>query len=570
MKKCIVMVPASSSSKHFIPAIYERGYQPIIIDPFFEDQESDYRNNFMSDNSFFDPYEPIYMTNKRDINELVEELKQYDIEAIIAGSDVGAELTDKLNTIMGLRGNSSETTYRRHDKLAQQESLKEAGIRYIKSAEISSLEEALAFYKKLGKQSVVVKPISGGGSEGVHICNNEDELVRHVNAELNKINVYGTKNVTLLIQECIKGREYVVNTVSRDGKHILTDMWFYEKIKLDGERNIYDYMKLIVDIEPGHRELVKYTFAVLDAVDYKYGPCHTELMIDEDGPVLIEVNPRISGGDMPKDLGEECLGYTTIGCVLDAYLDEEKFEECGRAFYQPLKYAMYKMLISPKNAKADEIPAVQLFDVLPSVRKKNFGGVLKNREVSRTIDVLTSPANAWLVHEDDRVLMRDHKIIHYMESNCFELLFEENGSVSAKEKEEMDQALVNLKEVLHIMPEAIYIVDKEHVSEYPEEIQVFTLEDVIEEKLPENIQNVIYHAGTRFETLEELYKKLSVLNEKLVKGGCIMVSPWGASSVPYGERGIECVLMAMGLKVEIPKHTSMELLQKAVIARKNR
>ena len=88
MKKCIVMVPASSSSKHFVPAIYERGYQPIIIDPFFEDQESDYRNNFMSDNSFFDPYEPIYMTNKRDINELVEELKQYDIEAIIAGSDV--------------------------------------------------------------------------------------------------------------------------------------------------------------------------------------------------------------------------------------------------------------------------------------------------------------------------------------------------------------------------------------------------------------------------------------------------------------------------------------------------
>ena len=568
MKKCIVMVPATSSSKHFIPAIVERGYQPIIIDPFFEDQESDYRKNFMSDKSFYEPYDPVYMTNKHDISELVDELKQYDIEAIIAGSDVGAELTDQLNTILGMRGNSSESTYRRHDKLAQQESLKEAGIRYIKSEEISSVEEAIAFYEKLGGKSVVVKPVSGGGSEGVHICNNQEELVRHVNSELNKINVYGTKNVTLLIQECIKGREYVVNTASRDGEHILTDMWFYEKIKLDGERNVYDYMKLIVDITPGFRELVKYTFAVLDAVDYKWGPCHTELMIDEDGPVLIEVNPRLSGGDMPKELGEECLGYTAIDCILDAYLDEKRFEERGRAFYQPLKYAMYKMLISPKNAKTEQVPAVELFNVLPSVRQKNFGGVLKTKEITRTVDVLSSPANAWLVHEDERVLMRDYQIIHYMESNCFDLLFEEQGSISVKEKEEMDQALMNMQEIIHLLPESILVVDKEFKEKLPAEIRAYALEEIAEQRLPDQIENVIYHCGTRFETLEALFKKLSILNKKLVKGGCMMVSPWGASSVPYGERGIECVLMAMGMRIEIPKHTSLKLLQKAVIGRK--
>lgn len=99
-----------------------------------------------------------------------------------------------------------------------------------------------------------------------------------------------------------------------------------------------------------------------------------------------------------------------------------------------------------------------------------------------------------------------------------------------------------MKEVLPMMPEAIYVVDKEKVEEYPEGVKVFALED--------------------------LYKKLSILNQRLKKGGCIMITPWGASSVPYGERGIECVLMAMGLKVEIPKHTAMKLMQKAVIARK--
>ena len=345
-------------------------------------------------------------------------------------------------------------------------------------------------------------------------------------------------------------------------------MWFYEKIKLDGERNVYDYMKLIVDITPGYRELVKYTFAVLDAVDYKWGPCHTELMIDEDGPVLIEVNPRLSGGDMPKELGEECLGYTAIDCILDAYLDERRFEERGRAFYQPLKHAMCKMLISPKNAKTEQVPAVELFNVLPSVRQKNFGGVLKTKEITRTADVLSSPANAWLVHEDERVLMRDYQIIHYMESNCFDLLFEEQGSISVKEKEEMDQALMNMQEIIHLLPESILVVDKEFKEKLPAEIRAYALEEIEEQRLPDQIENVIYHCGTRFETLEALFKKLSILNKKLVKGGCMMVSPWGASSVPYGERGIECVLMAMGMRIEIPKHTSLKLLQKAVIGRK--
>ena len=164
--------------------------------------------------------------------------------------------------------------------------------------------------------------------------------------------------------------------------------------------------------------------------------------------------------------------------------------------------------------------------------------------------------------------MRDHAIIHYMESNCFELLFEEEESISAKEKEEMDQALLNLKEVMHKIPESVYIVDPEFTEKLPAWYTVLTLNDVSEEHLPRKIKNVIYHAGTRYESLEALYKKLHLLYERLEVGGNIMITPWGASSVPYGERGIECVLMAMGMRIDIPKHTGMKLLQKAVIARK--
>lgn len=566
MEKCIVMIPATSTSKYFVPAIVARGYRPVIIDPFFEDQESEYRTFFMSDQSFYKPYDPIFLTNKHDIQELIEELKAYDIAAIIAGSDVGVELTDQLNTLMGMKGNSSATTYKRRDKLAQQDALKAAGIRFIRSQEIRSMEEALAFYEELGQKSVVIKPLSGGGSEGVHICNTRTELTDCVAAELNKINVYGIRNETLLIQECIKGKEYVVNTASCKGRHILTDMWFYEKIKMGDEGNAYDYMKLVVDMEPGDRELVQYTFQVLDAVDYQYGPCHTELMVDENGPVLIEVNPRLSGGDPPRELALECFGYTAIDCVLDAYLDEEKFIEFGNSGYRPLKHAMYKMLISPKTAKTDVIPAVELFKVLSSVKQQSFERVLKSHQIEKTINVTSSPASAWLIHEDERVLLRDYRVIHYLEFKCFDLLFEEQPSFSVQEKEAMDRALANLQETIHFMPDALYIVDDDFVGNLPDSYVKMKLEEVAPEKLPEQISGVVYHCGTRFESLEELFKKFSMLKDRLVPGGSFIVSPWGASSVPYGVKGIECVLTAMGLKLEMPRDASRKIMQKIVWA----
>ncbi len=35
----------------------------------------------------------------------------------------------------------------------------------------------------------------------------------------------------VLIQEYIDGTEYVVNTVSCNGKHMVTDIWVYSKVR---------------------------------------------------------------------------------------------------------------------------------------------------------------------------------------------------------------------------------------------------------------------------------------------------------------------------------------------------
>lgn len=51
----------------------------------------------------------------------------------------------------------------------------------------------------------------------------------------------------------------------------------------------------IKNIDDKIQSLIDYAYKVSDAVDIKFGPCHGEYKIDDNGPVLIETNCRPMG-----------------------------------------------------------------------------------------------------------------------------------------------------------------------------------------------------------------------------------------------------------------------------------
>ena len=353
---------------------------------------------------------------------------------------------------------------------------------------------------------------------------------------------------------------------------MLTDIWVYKKIRLGDEGNVYDYVKLVVDISPGDRELVRYAFSALDAVDFKYGPCHLEIMIDDKGPVLIEINPRLSGGDMSKNLSLECLGYTLIDCALDAFIDKESFDKRRRNFYHPLKHVLWKIFISTKAGKISAIPALKLFDRLPSIREKNFNMVSKQMCVEKTIDFASSPASLWLANEHESDLMRDYEIIRYIEANCFDLLFEEEQKYTANEEAEIKNAIFKLQKALRFLPDfltnSIYILDSDFIGEISNEYTAFSPEAITPDKLPDKIENIVYHCANRFESMEDLLNRFSILIDRLSIEGRFIITLWGMKSLPYGENGAESILAAMGLELEIPMDSSLTTIQKIVIGKK--
>ena len=135
-------------------------------------------------------------------------------------------------------------------------------------------------------------------------------------------NHYASKNNELLIQERINGTEYIVNTVSHKGIHRVTLVWKYNKVKTSEGAIIFDACETVNKLSLGEAEMVEYAFSVADALDIQYGPVHGEYMIDEDGPVLIEVNCRPCGANMPAEYLDQISGQHETDSILDAYLNQ--------------------------------------------------------------------------------------------------------------------------------------------------------------------------------------------------------------------------------------------------------
>jgi biotin carboxylase len=199
------------------------------------------------------------------------------------------------------------------------------GVRAVTQAMCVNEGEVVAFYRTLpGKDPrCVVKPVQSAGSDDVFLCANQDEAITAFNRINGTMNGVGLQNTCVLVQEYLKGKEYVIDKVSLDGVHKLVGIWEYEKRSVNGANFVYFGMRLMDPSPEKMQVMVRYADQVLDALDIKHGPSHMEVMLDNWGtaeapeyvPCLVEVGARCQGGEgtwLP--MAKECIGYTPV-CV---------------------------------------------------------------------------------------------------------------------------------------------------------------------------------------------------------------------------------------------------------------
>lgn len=421
----IVIIECISSSVNYISDIREIGYEPVLMEFWVPDRRrKSSRQRHDEHYSLNGDPVPEIIQAPQDYAAILELMKNLDPVLIIPGSDWAIDTAMKLSADLGLTGNAPEIISPMRDKSVTQSALKKAGLRYIDTLLIHTIEDALQFFHKKGDGPVIIKRERGISSIGVILCRTEEEITEAIKGQCIFFND-GSFVDKVIIQEYIDGTEYVVDTISCRGEHRTIFALQYRKQLLNGSRKIYDVDEYIDSDAEEYRYLSDYMFKVLDAIGITYGPTHSEIMVDEKGPVLIEVNCRPAGTSVKRSYQDRILGCHETREALDAYLDPDSFQDKINTFgrYGHLRCpAMVKNMIMPETVFVKRLKYNETAGKL-----KSFVYMLTNGEnciYEKTIDLGNTAGMIYLANEDEEQLKKDCEYLQQLEKNDLGALYD--------------------------------------------------------------------------------------------------------------------------------------------------
>ena len=360
---------------------------------------------------------------------LISELLKRKVAAIFPGTDLGVKLATRLANQIGLPDGASLLQEEIRDKAKQIEFLqKNSQVPVARSCLIDRAEDAILFQNQLGKWPVVVKPIAAGGSEGVSICHSESEINRAIEDILHKTNADLEINSQVLIQEFLDGPEYVVNAVCKFGHVVVTDAWKYHKREVTRSHGaksmIREYNELLT-----HRgelsqeeqrildENIQYSLDVIDAIQFKSGAIHLELIYTAEGPRLVEINARMAGARMSLDV-DLAGGESQATVLAEAVTNPSAFlKRASMVKNSPAKITRMVRLISNQTGTIKELKFGEEIKKIPSYQRHHFFS--PGTALLQTVDLDTCPGTILLANSDVAQLEADYHQVRELEKAGF-------------------------------------------------------------------------------------------------------------------------------------------------------
>ncbi|MFF3934568.1 ATP-grasp domain-containing protein [Streptomyces phaeofaciens] len=226
-------------------------------------------------------------------------------ETMVTAYEVAEELRAELNPAAAIRFLS--------DKHAMRELLARRGISPVSFEAAPTRREVPDAVERIGHPAVV-KPTALAGSRGVFLWQEAQDQA----AWTALVDQYGYDG-PFLVEEYLRGPEYSVETLSRDGRHRVVGI----TEKLLGPPPLF--------VEVGHvhpaplpqdrrRAVEELTTDFLTACGYRFGPAHTEVIWTARGPRIVESQARLGGDRIPR-LVELATGLDVEQAIFAALAD---------------------------------------------------------------------------------------------------------------------------------------------------------------------------------------------------------------------------------------------------------
>jgi hypothetical protein len=222
------------------------------------------------------------------------------------------------------------------------------------------------------------------------------------------VDLFQTVNSQAMVQSYLDGVEYVVDTVSANGRRYVCAVWEYEKITTPAGRRIYDKV-ILRDPMP---DLIDYVDTVLDALNIRHGPAHAEVIVTESGPVLVEIAARLNGG-MEPTFQDRCVGANQADLTALAYARPASFDlEFGGRVYRKRADAIVHHTSTRLDGVVESVDqgVLDTIAALPTVHLVT-AKLGPGRRIRPTVDLPTSPLRVYLIDGEPSRLAEDYRTI---------------------------------------------------------------------------------------------------------------------------------------------------------------
>ncbi len=556
----IIVVECISTGKNYIGDIVNRGYNPIVLHLKDSDTEDGkkFGQHVLEEYSRI-PYEFDMIYEKDTFEETLEEVRKANPILIVPGNERGVVLAARLSHELGLLSNSIENLDAMTLKNEMHKRLAQKGLRSIKGKVIHSLDEALEFYDSENLEEVVIKPTYSAGSASVRICLNREEMIDSINQLFDDVNYYGDELEELLIQERINGIEYIVNTVTHKGIHRVTLVWKYNKVKTSEGAIVYDSCETVNELSLGEAEMVEYAYKVADALEIQYGPVHGEYMIDEKGPVLIEVNCRPCGGSMPAEFLDRISGQHETDSILDSYLKPKCFFDELRKKYNLHAHGTLKFFITPKNMIVRSSPIVNIDKKLKAFHDSSLvNATYQDMFFQKTEDLTTAAGYVFLINEDKADVDHDLNFLRDVERNAFSLILSDDVTYpKLKEDDEYLNEIIPMIKNIESHGTGLFVTDQ-----IAEDVDIYQVDYRKTTEVNSNFDYVIVNLNKSLIDKNEADKVKIILNclLKVKSGGYVFIPENTYQLMLSGRKGIEALVKVLNYKIELPPYFIQDVI----------
>ncbi|GAA0477345.1 ATP-grasp domain-containing protein [Streptomyces olivaceiscleroticus] len=205
-------------------------------------------------------------------------------------SEQSQEIAAEAGRKLGVHTYDAETVRVVNDKYAMRKRLAEAGVEAVPYAAVSGPADVLAFCESFGLPCIV-KPRQSTASRGVGVVRSVDD------AEAAFARAAAADETSGIVAEAyIPGAQYSVEAFSEGGEHVVLAI----------TRKYSDPVSMVelghvlpAPLDAASQEAIEsHVRMVLDALGVEFGPTHTEIVLAEHQPRVIETHLRLGGDDI--------------------------------------------------------------------------------------------------------------------------------------------------------------------------------------------------------------------------------------------------------------------------------